>query len=420
MGDGKTRNWEEVLWREWRRTRDEGLAALIWDSLADAEPTDEARQAVSGWGHCTMAVIGALVGLILGAFVVGAFVGPDADALTFGLLGLGVVAGIVGGWKHSKAQWRRTLERAPTWRRLLRVLKYDLEWWAAAHAALGLRPLPDPSGPPAATWSATGMPSYALRQRIPWWKDPPGYSELVRALRHPDAPDWAHAIAEPIDERDPPDPRALCDELGAGDAAQRWRAHLRLLEMEGRAVPAIADAMSNVRMSWKRGMEMLRWIGARTEARFGDRMPNLVCPRCYAALRRQKPGLALARNPEYIACRSCGYSREAIAHGGSVICTLDSTDDRECVARGGTLRVNWLARARARDFEGQALFDFDEVEIVNATDDEVRHFLVDIANDTDAERRKAYRRLAVTVGADCRLGPNTLAALRECFPRARR
>ncbi len=77
--------------------------------------------------------------------------------------------------------------------------------------------------------------------------------------------------------------------------------------------------------------------------------------------------------------------------------------------------MNWLARARAKGFEGSELFDWDSVEIVRATDQEVEHFLVDVANDADAKRAKGYRDMRCVVGSECALSLGTLRKLRGVF-----
>jgi hypothetical protein len=66
----------------------------------------------------------------------------------------------------------------------------------------------------------------------------------------------------------------------------------------------------------------------------------------------------------------------------------------------GLLQVNWLAR--------QALFDFDQIEIIRATDEDVERFTVQAGNDTDAFRRPGYALMRCLIAPDCRLSENTL------------
>ena len=71
------------------------------------------------------------------------------------------------------------------------------------------------------------------------------------------------------------------------------------------------------------------------------------------------------------------------------------------------LRVNWLRR--------QTLFDFDRIEIVDASDEDVGKFTEQISHDTDSWRNSRYRQMSCTVAPDCQLSDNTLQTLRNMF-----
>jgi NADH-quinone oxidoreductase subunit J len=71
------------------------------------------------------------------------------------------------------------------------------------------------------------------------------------------------------------------------------------------------------------------------------------------------------------------------------------------------LRVNWLRR--------QTLFDFDRVEIVQATDEDVEQFMSQIDNDTDSWRRSRYRQMPCLLAPQVDLSENTLRILRSVF-----
>lgn len=79
----------------------------------------------------------------------------------------------------------------------------------------------------------------------------------------------------------------------------------------------------------------------------------------------------------------------------------------ERVQQNGTWRVNWLAR--------QSLFDFDEVEIIRATDEDVERLVCLVINDTDEFRRPRYKDMTCSVGADCDLCKNSLRILESTF-----
>jgi NADH-quinone oxidoreductase subunit J len=71
------------------------------------------------------------------------------------------------------------------------------------------------------------------------------------------------------------------------------------------------------------------------------------------------------------------------------------------------LRVNWLRR--------QALFDFDRVEIVQASDEDVERFMNQIGHDTDSWRRSRYRQMSCLIAPGLELSENTLRVLRTMF-----
>jgi hypothetical protein len=71
------------------------------------------------------------------------------------------------------------------------------------------------------------------------------------------------------------------------------------------------------------------------------------------------------------------------------------------------LRVNWLVR--------RALFDFDWVEIIQATDEDVERFAVQVGNDTDPVRELRYQQMKCTIGPECKLSENTLRILDKMF-----
>jgi hypothetical protein len=70
-------------------------------------------------------------------------------------------------------------------------------------------------------------------------------------------------------------------------------------------------------------------------------------------------------------------------------------------------RVNWLKR--------RALFDFDRVEIVAASDYEVERFTIAVGNDVDEYRRPRYKKMPCRVALECVLAEHTLRILRSMF-----
>lgn len=91
-----------------------------------------------------------------------------------------------------------------------------------------------------------------------------------------------------------------------------------------------------------------------------------------------------------------------------VVAVLDSAWDAESEREGDDLlRVNWLKR--------ESLFDFDWIEIIRATDEDVERFTMQVGNDPDEWRRSGYRQMQCIVQPGSELSENTLRLLRSIF-----
>jgi hypothetical protein len=73
----------------------------------------------------------------------------------------------------------------------------------------------------------------------------------------------------------------------------------------------------------------------------------------------------------------------------------------------GQIRVNWL-QYRQR-------FDFNRVEIIQASDEEIERFVVQAGNETDPRRRPRYKRMQCVIGPACRLSEKTRRILERTF-----
>ena len=76
------------------------------------------------------------------------------------------------------------------------------------------------------------------------------------------------------------------------------------------------------------------------------------------------------------------------------------------------LYVNW--------FKQPTLFDFNQVIIIQATDEQVERFAVRVGNDTDPYRKQRYTSMPCTVSPACQLSQNTLKILQRTFAQVTR
>jgi hypothetical protein len=77
----------------------------------------------------------------------------------------------------------------------------------------------------------------------------------------------------------------------------------------------------------------------------------------------------------------------------------------------GLLLINWSVY--------RALFDFDRIKIIQATDEDVERFAVQVGNDTDPFRQPRYKKMDCAIGLRCQLSENTLRILQHTFGQVR-
>jgi hypothetical protein len=180
-----------------------------------------------------------------------------------------------------------------------------------------------------------------------------------------------------------------------------------ILALGGEAVPALqAIALEGDHSLQAVALQLLKDIGGQTQYRFSNRTDLLLCPQCLTRFGPHQVPLRWWQTITYYGCRTCGQSREFLQNDGPVIAILDN---RPAAAQSQQqpLRINWLAR--------RSLFDFDQVEIIQATDEEVERFAVQIGNDTDPVRKPRYQQMFCYIAAGCNLSENSRRILRRLF-----
>jgi len=182
-------------------------------------------------------------------------------------------------------------------------------------------------------------------------------------------------------------------------------AYPAIVALGGEAVAPLHSLTKRNRRLRPLATQLLRDIADDTIPRLSNHAKNLICPRCLTCCRKHQIKLSWWQSITYYGCRTCHQSREFVE--GWVVARLDNTMTQELVQQNGVLRVNWLSR--------RALFDFDEVEIIQATDEEVERFAVQVGNDTDRLRKPRYQQMRCVVSADCGLSENSHRILRRMF-----
>jgi len=153
--------------------------------------------------------------------------------------------------------------------------------------------------------------------------------------------------------------------------------------------------------------ELLKDISRKTTARLKDRISTVLCAFHHTRFKQYKTLSESFELLPYYGCRICRQSHEIFEGIRHVVAILNNRNTEEHSMQDGTLRVNWLKR--------RSLFDFDEVEIIHATDEDVERFAVQVGNDNDPVRRPLYKKMRCTVASDCKLSENTLRVLLNMF-----
>ena len=107
----------------------------------------------------------------------------------------------------------------------------------------------------------------------------------------------------------------------------------------------------------------------------------------------------------YYACRICKRADNYYEPVSEVVAVLDSGMIEEQEFDDDVLKVNWLLR--------RSLFDFDRVEINQATDEEIERFAIQVGNDTDSYRQERYPKMHCVVS--CELSANTIRISSRLF-----
>jgi len=184
-------------------------------------------------------------------------------------------------------------------------------------------------------------------------------------------------------------------------------AYPTILRMGGKIVPPL-DLIPKRYGFWTPVItQLLKDIAQHTETYLEPQLAQLWCPHCQMHYGQHKIKLPefWQQSVRYYGCRHCQDSQDYWL--GPVVAVLDEQMTEERLKQVGVVQVNWLTQRQ--------LFDFDQVAIKAATDEQVERFAVQIGNDTDTWRRPRYRQMRCRIAPTCQLSENTLRILRRTF-----
>lgn len=354
--DSASSGWQTTLWREWCHAKDEEYAFYLFRLINQTVLGWKMIAAVSLWS----ALIAGIVGYWLGGVITQAVISLGFDLSTS-------------------------------------TLAWLMAWGLATMGAV------------AGVWGSREFRSWYF-----WWQGQPPAAKVERALQQarksrPEMNDiwagpmeWAEAI-----KTQTRDPEGLVSMLSSYSWGDRFAARHALIAWGGEAIPALKKIAGNRDDPlWPLAIWILTSIEQETTNRFVWRLSETYCPDCLALFERHPVDLLLL-SFGYYGCRICGQSQKFLYLPQGSVAVLDATSREAQRVVEGQLQINWL---RQRE-----LFDFNRVEIVQATDEDVERFAVQVGNDTDPFRRQRYQQIPCRVGSKCRLSENTLRILRRTF-----
>lgn len=172
----------------------------------------------------------------------------------------------------------------------------------------------------------------------------------------------------------------------------------------GLAVPGLAALSESGQAGKLVAKRLAQDIGRQTQS-YLPRLHQLYCPFCFTRYGKHSHPLGWFQSVTHYGCRSCGHSRGALEVPPVAI--LDHTMPKETLQRNKQMMVNWLTYLRP--------FDFTQVEIHNAGDEDVERFVMQMGNDTDLVRQAGYKVVPVFISSTCQLSPNTRRILAKQF-----
>ncbi|MEM7347788.1 MAG: hypothetical protein AAF485_26440, partial [Chloroflexota bacterium] len=133
-----------------------------------------------------------------------------------------------------------------------------------------------------------------------------------------------------------------------------------------------------------------------------------ICPECLTNFILHEIELPLYLSPiTYYGCKGCYNNQNGIGDLERVVANLDQASKKMYLHQNQILYINWLIYRQ--------LFSFDEVHIVQASDEDVERFAVQVANNIPLDDETYYKRIPCFIASSCDLSLNTKRILQNVF-----
>ena len=444
-------NWMDVIWREWRATDDAEFARHLMELVSSAREGRKGTLVFILWGQ----IYGILCGLLASWLVqfirtaevplsFNSPVRPYWLAAAYGWMAGGILLSTCHalGIRRSQGLHRHMLRykinKACIEGSIFGLISiigtvlltsgggFDHSVIAKIGFVIALIAVPTTVGYAAYTLWLIAITTAAPRRRklaqlqdewVYWARRSPVLLEAAirQAMAYTRSTDkhWIRAISLLEEYREPPGSVGrFIQHLESPDWYRRFAARHALVALGGEVCGRLATLAGNPRGY----ADAPLWLWLRdgiyreTEGRLRSRAALKCCPVCFAkpskcSIRAEWNGPVFS----FYGCRVCQQSRDFLDVPRGVVAILDESMEEDHLLQDGTLRVNWLRLRK--------LLDFDRIEIVSASDEDVQRFAIQVGNDTDEYRRPRYKDMHVSIAPGCRLSENTLRIVRDMFGR---
>ena len=400
-------NWQNIIWREWRNTPDEEYAQQLFELVADQPINRFWPLKMLTWRRLLGGIVG---GMSAPSKAVASFFNSFLDLNKGALVVLLIVL-------------------FPVYSCLILALLVTFSFYPLEVVVYGTGGLVSGIFVYLILGFVGGYqePSqyyhdYKRRASFVWWKYPPLRQSLKDALHqacqtNPTAAlVWADILQKlgqsQVTERDLANEEIDLTDLIASLNHQNWTerflAYHTLILLRSDAAKTLSDSW--VGHHWyirSRACWVFELISWETTAILANPANNPFCRRCLSRWQSYERAFRYTDGMRYTfaGCPSCGESRRFF--NGEVVAILDIIGPAQQYETEYKLYVNYIDRREP--------FDFDEVEIINATDQVVEQFAVQVGNDTDPNRLKRYRQMGCNIQPECSLNENTLRILNRFF-----
>jgi hypothetical protein len=199
----------------------------------------------------------------------------------------------------------------------------------------------------------------------------------------------------------------LIAELDNSEWVVRFLARHILLTLGGEAIIPLKEIAANqLHPSQQTALWLLASIEQETLYRLSGHIASILCPTCWVRPGSHSIKIATAIEFTYYGCRMCGQSRDFVKVN-RVMAVLHKDWSEIKQHKDEQMRINW--------FKHQKPFDFDDVEIIQATDHDVERFAIQVGNDLDPFRKSSYRKMICSIEPTCLLSENTIRILKHLF-----